>query len=257
MEPASPYLQGKARLIVRLESPYQILATEFGLNELLGYTAEDVHGRPIQILQGPETDEIQLLSAIKQTALLRTTTLRTAFYERSGLGKLACVTFAPFHDNRKVLTGCMITVENLNEGRPSESFEEEICAKALISAEQSDIVQMINEDFIHMFGFSHREAIGESLRLIHGPRTEFSRWCKLFQAACAGEIVQDTVYTANRMGIEFPSAVTCLPVADPLKGRISHVLALFRRAAPDPVPAIRKSLLTDPSDLPPAPAHAR
>ena len=73
-----------AKAIVSLHQPHKVLTVSKELCLLLGYSAEELCGRSIKILQGPRTDATFFHSAIKNAALLSSAKQKTFIYGRDG-----------------------------------------------------------------------------------------------------------------------------------------------------------------------------
>ena len=63
----SPTSLAQANLLVSTDAPHQILTTDDGLHNLLGFHAQEALGRSLRLFFGPETDAPALLGAVKSS----------------------------------------------------------------------------------------------------------------------------------------------------------------------------------------------
>ncbi len=57
------------KMVVSIDDPYHILATETGATEILGHNAEDLRKQTIETFEGPETDKALFRVAIQKAAV--------------------------------------------------------------------------------------------------------------------------------------------------------------------------------------------
>ena len=71
-------------LLVSSVLPFRIVSVQPDLAADFGYSADELVGRSLSILRGPNSDTVGLSVAIKSTLLSKTTELPVIFYDRDG-----------------------------------------------------------------------------------------------------------------------------------------------------------------------------
>jgi hypothetical protein len=77
---------------------------------MLGHRAEDIVGRSIKVIQGPKTDSVGLVGAVKNAGLLAHTKLKTVLYSSSGKEFEVVLSFSPQLEDDGSLSGCLAKV---------------------------------------------------------------------------------------------------------------------------------------------------
>eukprot|EP00291_Cryptomonas_curvata_P030172 CAMPEP_0172209266 /NCGR_PEP_ID=MMETSP1050-20130122/35010_1 /TAXON_ID=233186 /ORGANISM="Cryptomonas curvata, Strain CCAP979/52" /LENGTH=178 /DNA_ID=CAMNT_0012889105 /DNA_START=15 /DNA_END=548 /DNA_ORIENTATION=+ len=166
----------KTRLVVAFDSPFQIMATETGVDEFFGYTFDEIRGQSIGILQGPRTDSALLQTGIRNAAQFETTSITLILYDRFSHPLQFTVFCAPFHNGSDLPAGCLMMLESTGipihgaSQHTRDGLEERFGARALVSSEWPNIIQTVSDDFTAMFGLSRSLVVGQSLHAaIGGP----------------------------------------------------------------------------------------
>eukprot|EP00292_Cryptomonas_paramecium_P005854 CAMPEP_0113692478 /NCGR_PEP_ID=MMETSP0038_2-20120614/19102_1 /TAXON_ID=2898 /ORGANISM="Cryptomonas paramecium" /LENGTH=412 /DNA_ID=CAMNT_0000614385 /DNA_START=73 /DNA_END=1308 /DNA_ORIENTATION=+ /assembly_acc=CAM_ASM_000170 len=216
-----------SRFVVSFEPPHQILATEVGTDEFLGFYGDEIRGQSFTMFYGPNTDAPCVHSYIKNTASFKTSVVNLSFYQRNGHERTFRTTFSPFSNNTENIGACLIVLE------PSENNVVESCngARMLISSEWPNTIQSVNEEFTKIFGLSNFDLIGKSPRMIHGANTEEFRWRNLLEAANSGGNAKDILFFSNSSGSEFPCNVSCSPVSNNMNQPCGLFVLEFRGLA--------------------------
>ena len=220
-----------AKVVVSLDAPHQILMSDSSFTNLLQYNAEEIMGRSVKFLFGPKTDSIKIHSAIKSASFSKETTIHVVLYSRFGEPRNIVFTCSPFKGYSGDLQGCLIVFENSGTISLQEALQDSPSAKALISAQQPYMVQMTNESFASIFGFSQSQVLGRSLRSIHGPRTDSNLFCSMIRDACSGRISRGNLCVCTSACIEFIASIIVIPVVEAQSDCISNLLVLLDYAA--------------------------
>ena len=96
-----------ANVVVSFEPPHRILATNVPQNGILGYCADMLCNRTMQIWHGPSTDSARLTSAIKNSAF-GNTSLETDLYDCMGSCRKMLIECTPCFDLSSSLVGCTV-----------------------------------------------------------------------------------------------------------------------------------------------------
>ena len=221
----------RARLVVSLEPPHQVLMNDSGLESLLNYATDAIMGRSIKFMMGPLSDLAMLQAAIKNAGYSKSTSIHLALYSSDGCCTNLSVTCSPYHNAFGALVGCHILLEPSHAVSMNTALEYSPSAKVLVSAQAPYLIQAVNEEFTRVFGIGHSQAAGRSLRIIQGPRTDSSRWHALLETACSGFMAQGCISSCASNCIEFESDVCVFPVADQ-NSKIESLIIYFAARTP-------------------------
>jgi hypothetical protein len=95
-------------VVVSLVKPHKILTTSTATCDLLGFGAEEMMGRSLNLLHGPKTDVKAVMGAIKNTGLLSTANFSTIMYARDGSERSIRALCIPYFGEGGVLAGCKL-----------------------------------------------------------------------------------------------------------------------------------------------------
>jgi hypothetical protein len=98
----------KLRMIVSTTNQPRIVSVTCDLADLLGYTVEQLLGRSLTILHGPESDAPAVCAAIKAATYMQNTELTATFYDRSGTVHRYLTSLSPELDGDAHSIGCQI-----------------------------------------------------------------------------------------------------------------------------------------------------
>ena len=229
-------------IVVSYDPPHWILATGCSSAGILGYVESHIHSRTLKLFYGPRTNSLRLSAAIKNSALQRSSvSILVDLYESSGHCRNMLVTCSPFCDYSGAPVGCKLQIEDSEALSLDSALDGHDCPKALLSADAPQHpIQLLNSKFELAFGHAPMSCIGRSPDSLVGPSSPPDSLSALAAAAArACRAARGSVWVRTAAGAEVPAAVTCVPVADPLAGRVSHVLALFAPPSAPPPPAHR------------------
>jgi PAS domain S-box-containing protein len=95
-------------VVVSLVKPHKILSTSKSMCDVLGFGAEEVMGRSLNLLHGPKTDVRAVMGAIKNTETLSTANFSTIIYTRDGSELSIAASCVPYFGEGGVLAGCKL-----------------------------------------------------------------------------------------------------------------------------------------------------
>jgi hypothetical protein len=98
----------KLRMIVSASNQPRIVSVTSDLADLLGYTMEQLLGRSLTILHGPESDAPAVCAAIKAATFMQNTELIATFYDYSGTVHRYLMSLSPELDGDAHSIGCQI-----------------------------------------------------------------------------------------------------------------------------------------------------
>jgi hypothetical protein len=231
-------------MVVSLQSPHHVLATEDGVQQMFGFLTSEIVGQSVMKLIGRKSDPVMFQSVIQNTGILESSKVHFTLHDRAGAEKKTMVATAPFY-KEGILIGCHITFRTSFAITLQEAFEESHCPHALVSSKSPNVISMVNEEFSRKFGCNRNQALGQILGTIQGPDT--SGWISLIRNACDGQISRNRVNTRNSSARMHPDGssfedVVCVPVVEAPNGKVRHILVMFppppQQAAGPPLPAV-------------------
>jgi hypothetical protein len=225
------------KMVVSIEPPYQILATETGVDEILLHSAEDLRRQTIDVFEGPRTDRSLFRIAIQKTAVRESSKYQLILYDRYGQSHNNSVTFSPYHDATGTKLACMMAIEESDPILLQDVFKDNVYAQALVSAEAPYHLQMINDEFSSIFRFAREDISGQTMNIIQSHKTDILRWCTLFQTACEGQAVTGTLVLASRWQVDVRALLTFAPVVDAPNSKVTYVLIRFEPSSCEEVTA--------------------
>ena len=215
-------------LVVWVESPYTILATED--RDIFGYPRHEIVGSSILRLCGPKSDYSLLQRSIENTEKKKTCTLQLALYDRNGNDKRLMISFEPVLI-KNILVGCLV------QFRPSfalllkqvfKDVQETNYPHCLVSAAFPHNIHMVDDRFICALGSSRSDALGKNLLSFLSEKTQSDsiEWSSMLAAASQGAIDQRRMLFRCIHGIS-EGNVICAPVVENENGNIRHILVLL------------------------------
>jgi hypothetical protein len=114
-------LSGSPRMayfVVSSRSPFRIVSVSSGFTELIDFCEDELLGRSLAILRGPETDTPTLHGAIKAVETNPQTNVQVTLYGRTGDSRRLTASFTAALDCDGQAIGCNITVRP-QDGEPA------------------------------------------------------------------------------------------------------------------------------------------
>ena len=94
--------------VLSLVKPHKVLSISTEMCDFLGFGAEEMMGRSLNLLHGPKTDAKALTSAIKNTGVLSSSQFSTTLYSRDGSERRINASCSPYFGEGGVLAGCKL-----------------------------------------------------------------------------------------------------------------------------------------------------
>ena len=223
-------------LIISVEPPSSILATETGLDEILEHRTEDLRYQTIEVLEGPETDRALVRTAISRTARRESSKYQLMLYDRFGRSRRKLVSFSPYYDAPGTSVACMVSIEDSEALLIQEALDACSNAQALLSTEWPFHFQQVNGEFAAMFECSPSDVLGQPVSVVQSHRADSLQWITILQAAVEGQAVHGTYALTSLRKTDFAAALSCFPVVDAPNGPITHVLIRLSPSPPLPPP---------------------
>jgi PAS domain S-box-containing protein len=102
-----------------------------------------------------------------------------------------------------------------------------VVTKARLPGAREQEIIYANGAFANLTGYSARELIGRTPRIILGPRTELSRLWEIEDALCGGKPVSGELCCYRKDGTVFWNGLSVSPVRDD-RGEVTHCLWVHR-----------------------------
>jgi hypothetical protein len=94
--------------VLSLVWPFQFVSVSQDMCQMFGYRAQAMTGRSLNMLQGPNTNEIALATAIEKAGMLKSSNVQVILYSKAGLECLVRADCSPFLAEDGTLAGCAL-----------------------------------------------------------------------------------------------------------------------------------------------------
>ena len=224
------------QLIVTMEKPHHIVATETGFDDLLGHKTDHLRFQTMDALTGPLTDRRLMEMLVESTFTNNCFKHQLMIYGRSRMPIPMLLHFAQFQcpENTEHPHLCLITFELSHAILLKDAVTGHRCAQAVVATERPHRVHFMSEAFRTIFGFSPAQMLGKSIALVHGPDTDAFRWRALLHNAINGQANSGILILRTAAGDQVPTLLCCTPVVEKLNGRITYILLQLQHLTTDP-----------------------
>ena len=199
---------GELKLVVNMEAPFRVQAASHAFLEYMQLPGAMMIGRPLCVLQGPETNSMLLQSVFETVCFGKEASANLMLYTSSGVGQYFQVSAKPWGPAE-----CHLRLEPLQVTRLKAAMLPDGCAKAIISSDFAHATY-VSAEFERLYGYSLSEIKGRTLSCIHGPSTDTLQWRKLLDGARNGYLQSALVVTSTRNCREMLTSVLVEPVVD-------------------------------------------
>lgn len=202
--------------------------------QMTGYSLDELRGRPLKMLQGPDTDPAvidHLRSCLKEARYFVGTTTN---YRKDGSSYVVRWNISPIRDDAGVLTHFVSVQQDISDLVRAES-RNRLLARALDAT--SDPVLLMDEQFHIIFantafaevtGYSAEEAQGQTPVFLRSDQHHGEAFCaELHQSLAAGQNFRGTFINQRRDGTLYHAEESISPILDD-KGRISHYVSVSK-----------------------------
>jgi len=210
-----------SEVLVGLEMSLKVLNISVEFLDLFDLTACECLGRSLGVVSGPETDSGRIMQIVAAAASGYTSESTLMLYSKSGLGNLYHVHGKPFGSPLKP-TGCLLAVIPADSLTIETAMMDDGTTKALVDAVTFRAVQ-VSSAFEETYGLPGSVVIGRTLNVIHGPRTDLSRWRSMLSSSSNGSRVKAKLVTVTSTCVEKLNEIEFRPVLSQ-HGFVSHVL---------------------------------
>eukprot|EP00291_Cryptomonas_curvata_P013667 CAMPEP_0172190678 /NCGR_PEP_ID=MMETSP1050-20130122/23253_1 /TAXON_ID=233186 /ORGANISM="Cryptomonas curvata, Strain CCAP979/52" /LENGTH=220 /DNA_ID=CAMNT_0012865591 /DNA_START=138 /DNA_END=797 /DNA_ORIENTATION=+ len=211
-------------MVLSVENPHYILATESGLEEILEHSTNDLRCQTIQIFLGPGTDDVLFRSSIERTTEGTCSKYQLMLYDRFGACHKKMVHFSPYRDRPGTNQTCMVSIHRSDALLLQDALADSHLGQALISAEWPFHFRRVNDPFAATFECSPFDVAGQPLSILHSQTTDLPRWCALLDAAAQGQAARGRFHLASLQQTQLRAALSFFPVVDSPNGPIAHIL---------------------------------
>eukprot|EP00292_Cryptomonas_paramecium_P012596 CAMPEP_0113703410 /NCGR_PEP_ID=MMETSP0038_2-20120614/25839_1 /TAXON_ID=2898 /ORGANISM="Cryptomonas paramecium" /LENGTH=362 /DNA_ID=CAMNT_0000627859 /DNA_START=106 /DNA_END=1190 /DNA_ORIENTATION=+ /assembly_acc=CAM_ASM_000170 len=216
-------------LVVTIERPHHILATENGYSDILNHNVEELRLETIQVFTGPQTDVNALQTCIFKARAGESSKTHLILYDRIEGPQLKLVSFAPYYDAPGIELTCLITIVRSNAILLKDVREISQRPSALVTSDYPYHIKMVGQGFTALFGFESAQICGQSINSLICPETDILRWCTMFQNACEGQVDNaELILTTLAQNLN-KVRVVCTPVVEHGSGPIKYVLFAFEQ----------------------------
>ena len=217
-------------MLVNSYDPFHIVFAED--LDVLGYCPQEIVGKSIFILVGPETDRELLHQAIINAGVHSCASkFSLVMYDRSGHGRHVTVTCEYENVEYDSTSYCRLTIELSDVLLLSSVYEETLHAWALVSAEWPHVVETVNDRFILQFGLPAQAIVGQNLHRIKPPRTQSEPWRQAFATASMGRRSVQHVVACCASGAEMQMELLCIPVVSSRSSPVDRIMAILSALA--------------------------
>jgi hypothetical protein len=219
---------------VSIEPSPVVLAVDKG-RCLLGHSPHCIKGKPLKMLQGPETDCALLESSIVNAGIyLAAIQFQVVLYEKSGRSKLMVASCCPYKFEGNAC--CRLTLA-FSACVTLAALDHETSCWALAEAQPPHLVEAVSKRFKDEFWRTEPETIGRSLPESMPWIDKPARLRALLRSAAEGCRAHDTTATLApssppSLAMHQAMEISCVPVVSAPNSRIEHILVRFSHTAP-------------------------
>jgi PAS domain S-box-containing protein len=226
------------RAIVMLDREERVKIWNPAAERMFGWTEADILDCPNPIdLEGQWSDHPTLLTSILQGA----TYARLEFCQRTKAGALINIIFsaAPLPDSNGEINGMVAVIADITEQKQRDE-QLRLLQSVVINTNDAVIITeaepinapgprilYVNEAFTQITGYSPEEVLGQTPRILQGPKTDPAELHRVRLALARWEPVTIEVINYRKDGSEFWNEFSLVPVAD-RKGWYTHWIAVQR-----------------------------
>ena len=217
---------------------YRILFADTYVEQLLGYSSEELRQSNIGILCGPRTNVAMLKSCTMEGEMVsiqypaqlilytRQLEPKRIMVHTKSIGHASCANFCrllTFSKSEAVLLSD--SVQNSNR-QP----------RVILSPNPPFLMSIFNDIFSITFGIDKenlRSLLSLPIRVVACPRETADAWTRPFLMAAAGSVCESTVYTRTTFCGDYPFKLRCEPVVLSENGKVAFVAATFLSLMPE------------------------
>ena len=206
---------------------------------MLGYTIEEMHGRPLSDFLS-RTASAEQVACLRQQDPSKGEHVQVQYRRKDGSELWADVTRTRGCGEDGTFTGVLKMVSDLSTQRRTEGERQEALdrvallskaveqtADTVLISDSEGRIQYVNPAFEGTTGFTREEALGNTPRLLrsgyHGKDFYHQMWSRLL----AGEPYRGTLVNRKKSGQLYWANQTITPIKDP-QGTVTHFVAVLK-----------------------------
>ena len=200
---------------------------------MTGYSPDELHGRPLTMLQGPETDPAviaELRACLKEARFFEGTAIN---YRKDGSTYVVRWNITPVRDDDGVLTHFISVQRDISESVRAER-EIRLLARALDAASDPILVTdareriiFANTAFAAVTGYAPEELLGKTPALFRSGKHDTAFYADLRDSLARGADFRATFINQRRDGSLYHAEQSISPIYDE-KGRVTHYVSVSK-----------------------------
>lgn len=200
---------------------------------MTGYSFEELRGRPLKMLQGPDTDRTvidRLRSCLKEAKYFEGTTFN---YRKDGSSYVVHWNISPVRDEAGRLTHFVSVQQDISE-IVRATRDNQLLARALDATSDPVLVTdaeahitFVNSAFSRVTGYPVEEVMGKTPAMLRSGQHEDAFYQTLRETLTAGKDFRATFINRRRGGSLYHAEQSISPVTDE-KGRITHFVSVTK-----------------------------
>mmetsp|Transcript_3379 Transcript_3379/g.8025 ORF Transcript_3379/g.8025 Transcript_3379/m.8025 type:complete len:459 (+) Transcript_3379:273-1649(+) len=225
-----------AWLVISVIPPFSILAVSPAWTELFGFREQEIVGRSMRMVQGPQTNVRDLSEGIKKAAeTAKSFQAAFMFYTKRMEARMMTIDVSPEHDDEDgeegTVSHAVVTMDHSDWVPKKIAFAEDSRAKAVILADKPQSVVSISQQFSDMYQLQESMIVGRTMRAIFGPNTIERAFRQNVALAKTGKTQNLELRTCRADVSEVHVKMTLFPVME--AAAISHIMIVFKEVQND------------------------
>ena len=200
---------------------------------MTGYSFEELRGRPLKMLQGPDTDPMviaDLRTCLQQERYFEGTTYN---YRKDGSSYVVHWNISPVRDENGKLTHFVSVQQDISEF-VRVARHNQLLARALDATSDPVVVTdahahitFVNSAFSRVTGYPVTEVMGKTPAMLRSGQHDEAFYANLRKTLTAGKDFRATFINRRRDGSIYHAEQSISPVMDE-KGRITHFVSVTK-----------------------------
>lgn len=201
--------------------------------QMTGYALEELQGRTLKLLQGPQTEPAvieRLRACLKESRYFEGATTN---YRKDGTPYFVRWNISPVRDGEGVLTHFVSIQQDISEYVKSQE-RTRLLSRALDASDEPIMVTdrehrivFANSAFSEVTGYSPQDLQGQKPTLLHSGEHDEAFYQEVYRLLDAGEAYRSTFINRRRDGTHYHAEQTISPIKDD-EGRITHYVCVSK-----------------------------
>jgi len=200
---------------------------------MTGYTLDELRGRSLKLLQGPDTDP-QVIAHLRTCLADQRYFEGTTFnYRKDGTPYFVRWNISPVKNADGVLTNYVSVQQDLSEQFHTD-LQNRLLARALDASSDPILLTDLNANiifanqaFANITGYSVDELIGQTPSIFRSGQHDASFYTAMYDTLSKGQSYRATFVNRNKDGSLFYAEQSITPIKDD-EGRISHFVSVSK-----------------------------